>query len=90
MNIADIFEIPSIKKAFELLNNSHHDITTDRGMTRRIAEEYDFYVAVNRECEKAGLARHFNVAMPEDLGKKHSDTGDALSNHPKPNKGHKK
>lgn len=88
--INDIFNIPTVKECLRILSEHKYDLSKDSEIMKRIQNEYNFYVAVNRECEKAGIARHFNVAMPEDMDNKHKNTGDALSNHPKPNKGHKK
>jgi len=87
--INDIFNNETIKTSLRLLNDAGSKVEkTDKEYSQFDTQYYLFMVAVNRECDKAGISRHFNIAMPEDLDTKHKDVGDALANKPQ-NQHHK-
>lgn len=83
MTINEIFNNETIKTSLRLLNEAGSKVEkTDKEYHQFDTQYYLFMVAVNRECRKNGLKDHFNIAMPEDLDKKHKDVGDALANKP--------
>jgi len=84
LSIESIFEVPAVIAAFERLRRlGGNTDKTGKEFIKYEDELYWFMVTVNNECIKAGMPKHFGIAMPEELDKKHSDVADALNNNKK-------